>query len=104
MINFKDIPCNYLRVTFENEAGVKHTVRGRVAQSICWLVERQQNGITAAEMSNWALRLGAYVHILRHKHHVNIRTDMEPHEGGSHGRYVLVSSITILSVEDLRKK
>lgn len=103
MIDFRDIEFNNLRVTFKTSDSVEHAVRGRQAQAICWLYERQGRGVTSQEMSSWALRLSAYVFILKHEHNVNIRTDREPHKGGSHGRYVLVSQVDILKVEDLSK-
>ena len=103
MIDFRSIKFNKLRVTFKTEDGVQHIKRGRVAQTICWLCEQQGKGVTSQEMSSWALRLGAYIHILRHKHNVNIRTDDEPHEGGIHGRYVLTSPVQIIKIENLAR-
>lgn len=103
MIDFKTIKFNKLRVIFKTPDSVEHIVKGRQAQSICWLHLKQDKGVTSQEMSSWALRLGAYIHILRHKHNLNIRTDKEPHEGGSHGRYVLLSKVDIVKIEDLSK-
>jgi len=101
MIDFKKIKSTKLRVTFTTEDGLEHIKRGRVAQTICWLCERRERGFTSQEMSSWALRLAAYVHILRRKYNISIRTDEENHEGGSHGRYVLVSPVEIVKIEDL---
>jgi hypothetical protein len=74
----------------------RFAVRGRVAQTIVALVRAGSRGITAAEMSCWAYRLGAYVHTLRREYDLHILTQHEEHEGGWHGRYVLVSSVTVL--------
>lgn len=64
-------------------------VIGRPAQTLEALIESNTAGITALEMSSWAFRLGAYVHILRHDYGLNIETLREPHDGGWHARYVL---------------
>lgn len=84
------------RVTHEGKP-YSHYVKGRVAQTILALVNAGEAGITAAEMSCWAYRLGAYVHILRTKYGLDIETLHEGHEGGWHGRYVMHSTVTILS-------
>jgi hypothetical protein len=63
------------------------------------LVEAGPNGITALEMSNWALMLGHYVWELRHKYGLDIKTIDEAHGGdfpGHHGRYFLRSQVEIL--------
>ncbi len=67
----------------------------RLGQTIRALVETGAAGITALEMSTWALRLGAYIHILRHEYGLAILTVMEPHDGGKHGRYILQSYVTL---------
>lgn len=69
---------------------------GRVAQTIVALVAAKAKGITAAEMSCWAYRLGAYVHILRHDYGLDIVTLREEHDGGFHGRYVLITPVEII--------
>lgn len=67
----------------------------RLGQTIRALVEKGALGITALEMSTWALRLGAYIHILRHEYGLAILTVMEPHEDGKHGRYILQSNVAL---------
>ena len=71
-------------------------VIGRCAQALWELHHRGARGVTAAEISNWALRLGAYVHILRKEYGLEIVTLREPHDGGYHGRYVLKTPVVIL--------
>lgn len=76
-------------------APVTIKLNNRLGQTIRALVEKGTLGITALEMSNWALRLGAYIHILRHEYGLAILTVMEPHEDGKHGRYILQSNVTL---------
>lgn len=76
---------------------------GRYAQTLKALVEAGRKGVTAAEISNWALRLSHYVHILRRTHGLNIETIEERHEGdfpGKHGRYVLHSQVELFESAD----
>lgn len=72
------------------------TPTGRIAisarqprRALAALINAGSQGITALEISSWAYRLGAYVHILRHDYGLAIETLREPHDGGWHGRYVL---------------
>ncbi len=73
------------------------TVNGRDAQALRALVDKGAKGITALEMSSWALRLGAYIHRLRE---MGLRdyiiTEREEHEDGWHGRYILTIPVAIL--------
>jgi len=71
--------------------------RGQTAKALLFLVDSAQRGVTALEVASWAYRMAAYVHILRSKYGLEIRTDKEPHVGGSHARYVLVTPVDILS-------
>lgn len=73
---------------------------GRNAQTLQALITSGVNGITALEMSCWAYRLAAYIHILKHQYGLDITTLREPHEGGHHGRYILHSAVEILEVYD----
>ncbi len=74
------------------------TVIGQTAKALAALVAAGARGITALEVSSWAYRLGAYVHVLRHRHGLAIELRKEPHEGGWHGRYVLRSIVTLEAV------
>lgn len=88
-------------VTFRagvDDAARTFEIRGRIAQAIVALVAAGLAGITAAEMSCWAYRLGAYVHILRREYGLDIATLREEHEGGWHGRYVLHTPVEILEL------
>lgn len=74
-------------------------VVGRFAQTLRALVEAGEQGVTALEISSWALRLGHYIFILRHRYGLNISMELEPHEGaysGRHGRYRLRSNVRFL--------
>ncbi|USG61481.1 hypothetical protein NBZ79_00635 [Sneathiella marina] len=72
--------------------------RGQTAKSLLALVEAYPKGVTAQEVSSWALRFAAYCHDLIHKHGLSIRTDREQHEGGWHGRHVLETPVEITEV------
>ena len=61
-------------------------------------MHKEKGGVTAAEVSSWALRLGAYVFVLRHGYGLSILTVREPHDGGNHGRYVLREPIEICQI------
>lgn len=87
-----------IKVVFE-AGGREHSVTGRQAQTILWLERKLHYGVTALEMSSWALRLGAYIHCLRKEHDLNIETQYETHDGGHHARYVLHTPIKLLTVE-----
>jgi len=76
------------------------TVSGRqVCRTLRALIEAGAEGITALELSSWAVRLAHYVFLLRH-HGLNIVTEHEPHDGGFHGRYRLVSRVTLEAESD----
>lgn len=70
-------------------------VTGQTAKALDALMAAGRLGITALEVDSWAYRLGAYVHVLRHRHGLAIELRKEPHEGGWHGRYVLHSAVTV---------
>lgn len=77
-----------------------HTVKGRFAQTLGALVNAGPRGVTALEMQSWALRLGHYVWVLRHRYGLPIATETEPHDGGNHARYKLnTEGLTILDVQ-----
>jgi hypothetical protein len=79
------------------------TPTGRIAisarqlrRALAALIKAGGEGVTALELSNWAYRLGAYVHTLRHDYGLTIETLREPHDGGWHGRYVLHTPCQII--------
>ena len=57
-------------------------VRGQTARTLKALVDAGPRGITALEVSSWALRLAAYCHDLIHLHGLEITTEREAHEEG----------------------
>lgn len=71
------------------------TVTGQVARALEALVNRGSAGVTALEMSSWALRLAHYVYVLRRKFGLVIIMDREEHDDGWHGRYRLLSPVTL---------
>lgn len=90
--------CNHrLRATVHEPDGPRQiTVTGRQpCRTLTALVDAKGKGITALEISSWALRLGHYVWLLRHDHGLIIQTIREPHDGGDHGRYILHSRVEI---------
>lgn len=76
------------------------TVRGQTARSLKALVDAGERGVTALEVTCWALRFSAYCFDLRHKHGLVIDTIREPHQGGWHGRHVLRSLVEIVEDHD----
>ena len=69
---------------------------GRYAQTLRALIEAGDRGVTALEISTWALRLSHYVFVLRREHGLEIEMQREPHDGGWHGRYFLRTPVCIL--------
>src|SRR4051812_25554601 len=99
MIDPKILGSKKVAIIFRKQ-GQEQTyfAKGRNAQALLWLQHREKNGVTAAEVSSWALRLGAYVFVLRHNYGLPIITIREPHEGGNHARYVLREPIEISNI------
>ena len=67
----------------------------RYIQALKALVEAGDRGVTALEISSWALRLSHYIFILRRDYGLDIETRDEPHDGGTHGRYFLRSTVIL---------
>ncbi len=76
------------------------TVKGQTGRSLKALVAAGEKGVTALEVTCWALRFSAYCFDLRHKHGLIIDTLREDHEGGWHGRHVLRSPVTLMEGQD----
>ncbi|KPH57657.1 hypothetical protein ADT71_28490 [Novosphingobium sp. ST904] len=74
------------------------TVTGQTARTLLALVKAGAAGVTALEIASWAFRLSHYIMVLRHKHRLAIPMLWEAHEGGKHGRYVLCSAVTLLTI------
>ena len=80
------------------EGGERHIhVVGQSARTLRALIEYGPFGLTALEMSSWALRLSQYIFTLRRDHGLDIEMVREQHVGGWHGRYVLHSQVRIVS-------
>jgi hypothetical protein len=81
--------------------GSPFTVIGRDAWALGELVKAGSRGCTPID--NPAPRWSAYVHNLRRNQGLIIETRHEPHKGpfaGTHGRYVLLSKVEIISRSD----
>lgn len=72
-------------------------VRGQTARCLLALVEAGARGVTAAEVSSWALRLAAYCWDLQRKHGLLVEMERESHPGGWHGRHILRTRVEILT-------
>ncbi|GGK28226.1 winged helix domain-containing protein [Salinarimonas ramus] len=87
------------RVVAEIVGGKRFRVVGRDAETLLLLVRRGERGVTAFDFPGGpAFRLGAYVHDLR-REGLGIRTEREPHDGGTHARYVLETPVTVIGVD-----
>lgn len=74
------------------------TVKGQEARTLLALCDAGARGITALEVSTWALRLAHYCLKLR-KQGLSIPMEREDHAGpvkGWHGRYRLETQVEIL--------
>lgn len=71
---------------------------GKLARTLTALIDTR-HGITAVEVSSWAFRLAAYVHVLR-QNAIEIATEREEHPGGWHGRYFLLSDCSKVDVKE----
>ena len=91
-----------IAIWFDMPVGRRRLV-GQVARAMAALIEAGSKGVTALEMSSWALRLGAYVHLLRRDYSLEIVTLRETHNelGDWHGRYVLQSRVRILEAANV---
>jgi len=54
---------------------------GQTARTLQSLIIAGDSGVTALEISSWALRLSHYVFVLRTEHNLNIEMRREEHEG-----------------------
>lgn len=87
-----------LFTAYINDKPKQYLVSGRVAQTLHCLVAAGGEGITALEVNSWAFRLASYIYDLRHDYGLDIQTKPEPHEGGSHARYFLITPVEVVEV------
>lgn len=92
------IPQNSTIKFFNAKTGVFYKVRGRHAQTLYWLLYHRYDGITPISVCNTAWRLANYVFYLRRTCKLDIQTEKEPHVGGYHARYFLLSDVTVLEI------
>ena len=88
----------------EDGAGRERAIRtvGRFAQTLRALVKAGPAGVTALDLSSWAVRLGHYVWVLMKRHGLNIATVIEEHGGsypGRHGRYTILDRVRIVATD-----
>lgn len=72
---------------------------GRDAQTLEALISAGRQGITALDLSSWAVRLSHYIFKLRRTYGLAIDMIEESHGGefpGKHGRYFLRSQVELL--------
>jgi hypothetical protein len=83
--------------------GQQIRLTGKTALTLEALIRAGQKGVTALEMSSWALRLAAYIHTLRTVYGMAIETLHETHNelGDWHGRYVLQSRVLIMGTANV---
>jgi len=87
----------YIQYKLNNVLVKRKVTSPKQIKTLKALVRRGYKGVTALELSNtWALRLADYVFQLRRGFDLNIETVREEHEGGWHGRYVLITNVEIL--------
>lgn len=105
-ININNISQNAI-VVYETELapGTMKTATGRQAQTLYCLLCAGDKGITAAEVSSWALRLAVYVFKLRQDHGISIATVNEPNTDGigTHARYVLQTRVKIVEIKNNKR-
>jgi len=78
---------------------------GQYARTLRALIAAGAKGITALDVSStWALRLGHYVWVLRHRDSLSITTTWEKHDGaagpGRHARYILQATARIVGTSE----
>jgi hypothetical protein len=89
-------PRQQLRVTVAGPEPRHLVITGRqCCRTLLALIDAGPRGTTALEISTWALRMSHYISELRHRWGLSILTESEPHDGGAHGRYVLLDTVTI---------
>ena len=86
--------------TTKNNQEISFKICGQTCKALIALIEAKEKGITALEVSSWAFRLAAYIHILRSKFNLEISTINEAHKNGFHARYHLLDEIKILEVKN----
>lgn len=72
---------------------------GQTARTLQALILAGDSGVTALEISSWALRLSEYIRRLRHEYFLEILMVKEEHSSlvgaGWHGRYILKTPVRI---------
>lgn len=99
MTEKKTSPRAVPRVIAEIVGGKRFRVVGRDAETLLLLIRRGERGVTAFDFPGGpAFRLGAYIFDLRAEG-LDIRTDREPHDGGTHARYTLMKPVEVIGID-----
>lgn len=77
---------------------LEFTIKGQTAETLLALIDAGKGGLTTQDVPR-GFRLAAYVHILRRRHGVNIRSYRVKTTSAWHGRYVLGAGVWINAVE-----
>lgn len=89
----------YPKVLARVENGPVIRCTGREGMTLLTLIERGSKGVSGVDFPGGpAFRLGAYVFDLRAMG-IGIETQQEEHNVGFHGRYRLVTPVTVISVD-----
>lgn len=83
-----------VKMDFRCLDGAVFMLSGKTAQIMHMLVIRN-DGITPFDTWPLTTRLGSTIHQLRRRYGLEICTEMEPHKGGFHARYRLVTSVRL---------
>lgn len=92
------IPQNSTIIFYRVGHKIPYKVTGRHAQTLYWLLRHRNNGITPISVCNTAWRLANYVFYLRGACKLDIKTEKEPHDGGTHARYFLISDVIVVDI------
>lgn len=88
----------YIVETLEGQREIRLKTTTQPARVLNQLIMRGRRGVTALEISNWALRMSEYIRVLRHDYGLNILMEREEHISissgpGWHGRYYLIDCV-----------
>lgn len=73
-------------------------VRGKNARTLIGLIQNRHEGFTRSDMSGWEGYLPSHISDLRKLHRLDIQSTREPHHGGFHARYFILSPIEIREI------
>ena len=92
------LPLKPMAVIYVWPDGRLGTVRGKNARALIGLIQKRQEGFTRSDMSGWEGYLPSHISDLRKLHRLDIQSTREPHHGGFHARYFILSPIEIREI------